>query len=243
MVQHRESKLDLIAGATLYVNKPLGWSSFSLVNKFRYEACRYLGIKKLKVGHAGTLDPLATGVMILCTGKHTKHIEELQQGTKEYIADIMLGQTTPTLDLESEPDEFFPTQHITPDLVAEVLKTQFLGEIDQVPPVFSAVKIEGKRAYELARKGRGVDMPTKRITIYELELLECQLPSLRLRVRCGKGTYIRALARDIGTALGSGGHLTALQRTQVGDIRIEDCISVEDIQVFLREYVAPIDEK
>lgn len=237
-----EPKLNLKEGATIYLDKPLGWSSFSLVNKFRYEACRYLGIKKLKVGHAGTLDPLATGVMILCTGKHTKHIEALQRGYKEYIADIRLGQTTPTLDMESEPDEFFPTEHITLEAVAKVLSEQFVGEIDQQPPIFSAVKVDGKRAYKLARKGREVDMPTKRIVIHEIELLQCELPNLRLRIVCGKGTYIRSLARDIGTALGSGGHLTALRRTQVGQARIEDCHTVEDISAFLHERVAKLEE-
>ena len=143
-------KLDLIAGATIALDKPLTWSSFSLVNKFRYEACRFLGIRKLKVGHAGTLDPLATGVMILCTGKHTKHIPQLQEGRKEYIANIRLGQTTPTYDMESEPDAFFPTDHITRELVLERLQG-FVGTIEQVPPAFSAVKVDGKRAYDLAR--------------------------------------------------------------------------------------------
>lgn len=235
-------KLNLQEGATVYLDKPLGWSSFSLVNKFRYEACQYLGIKKLKVGHAGTLDPLATGVMILCTGKHTKHIEELQKGRKEYVADIRLGQTTPTLDMESDPDEFFPTEHITPEMVVRVIADRFVGEQDQTPPVFSAVKVDGKRAYKLARKGREVEMPTKRIVIHQIELLSCQLPDIRLRIVCGKGTYIRSLARDIGTALGSGGHLTSLRRTQVGEVRVEDCLKVEDIATFLRGRVAPLEE-
>lgn len=232
-----QPKLNLLAGATIYLDKPLGWSSFSLVNKFRYEACKYLGIKKLKVGHAGTLDPLATGVMVLCTGRNTKLIEELQKGEKEYIADIRLGQTTPTLDMESEPDQFFPTEHITPKLVAEILQDLFVGELEQIPPVFSAVKVDGKRAYKLARKGRDVEMPSKRITIYEIELLECNLPNIRIRVKCGRGTYIRSLARDIGVALGSGGHLTALQRTQVGKVRLEHCLAVENISSFLNQYV------
>jgi len=225
-------KLDLIAGATIALDKPLTWSSFSLVNKFRCEACRYLGIKKLKVGHAGTLDPLATGVMILCTGKHTKRIDELQAGRKEYIADIRLGQTTPTFDMETAPDAFFPTEHITREAVEEALKG-FIGTIEQVPPAFSAVKVDGRRAYDLARKGRA-----KTLVIDEIELLDYALPQIRIRVVCSKGTYIRALARDIGTALGSGGHLTDLRRTRVGDYRIEDCYRVEDIQAFLREYVA-----
>ena len=204
-------KLDLIAGATIALDKPLTWSSFSLVNKFRYEACRFLGIRKLKVGHAGTLDPLATGVMILCTGKHTKQIPQLQEGRKEYIADIRLGQTTPTYDMESEPDAFFPTDHITRELVLERLQG-FVGTIEQVPPAFSAVKVDGKRAYDLARKGRDFELKAKTLVIDEIELLDYTLPDIQIRVVCSKGTYIRALARDIGLALGSGGHLTALRR-------------------------------
>lgn len=230
-------KLDLIAGATIALDKPLTWSSFSLVNKFRCEACRYLGIKKLKVGHAGTLDPLATGVMILCTGKHTKRIDELQAGRKEYIADIRLGQTTPTFDMETEPDAFFPTEHITREAVEETLKG-FIGTIEQVPPAFSAVKVDGRRAYDLARKGRDFELKAKTLVIDEIELLDYALPQIQIRVVCSKGTYIRALARDIGTTLGSGGHLTDLRRTRVGDYRIEDCYRVEDIQAFLREHVA-----
>ena len=184
-------KLDLIAGATIALDKPLTWSSFSLVNKFRCEACRYLGIKKLKVGHAGTLDPLATGVMILCTGKHTKRIDELQAGRKEYIADIRLGQTTPTFDMETEPDAFFPTEHITREAVEEALKG-FIGTIEQVPPAFSAVKVDGRRAYDLARKGRDFELKAKTLVIDEIELLDYALPQIQIRVVCSKGTYILA---------------------------------------------------
>ena len=233
--------LDLVAGATLALDKPLTWSSFSLVNKFRYEACRYLGIRKLKVGHAGTLDPLATGVMILCTGKHTKRIPELQEGRKEYIADIRLGETTPTYDAETEPDATFPTEHITQALVEETLQ-QFLGKIDQVPPAFSAVKVDGKRAYDLARKGRDFELKAKPVEIYELELLAYDLPQIKVRVACSKGTYIRSLARDLGKALGSGGRLTDLQRTQVGDFRLEDCFQVSDIRAFLEEHAMTLEE-
>ena len=233
-------KLDLIAGATIALDKPLTWSSFSLVNKFRYEACRFLGIRKLKVGHAGTLDPLATGVMILCTGKHTKHIPQLQEGRKEYIADIRLGQTTPTYDMESEPDAFFPTDHITRELVLERLQS-FVGTIEQVPPAFSAVKVDGKRAYDLARKGRDFELKAKTLVIDEIELLDYTLPDIQIRVVCSKGTYIRALARDIGLALGSGGHLTALRRTRVGEFTLADCYRVEDIRSFLHQHVAPLD--
>lgn len=228
--------LDLIAGATVYLDKPLGWSSFQLLNKFRLLASRHLGVKRLKVGHAGTLDPLATGVMILCTGRHTKHIEELQRGEKEYIATLYLGATTPTLDRESEPDEYFPTEHITRQAVERVLSS-FVGEIDQVPPIFSAVKVDGARAYKLARKGRDVELQAKKIQIHSIELLDYTLPEVCIRVRCGKGTYIRSLARDIGLALDSGAHLSALQRTQVGQASLAQCLTLEEVPAFLEQYV------
>ncbi len=230
-----EGKIDLRDGCTLYVHKPLEWSSFAVVNKFRNQASRYMGVRKLKVGHAGTLDPLATGVMILCTGKHTKQIETLQKGIKEYVADIRLGQTTPTCDMESEPDAYFPTEHITEELIREQL-AHFLGEIDQVPPIFSACRVEGRRAYELAREGEAVELASKRVMIHEIELLECALPHIRLRIVCGKGTYIRSLARDLGVALQSGGHLTSLERTRVGAAEIENCINIEEIPVWLEAH-------
>lgn len=207
----------------LYFNKPLGWTSFKVVGHVRYHICRRMGVKKLKVGHAGTLDPLATGVMIVCTGKATKRIEEFQYHTKEYVADIRLGATTPSFDLEHEIDAIYPTEHITRELVVETLQ-RFKGEIQQVPPAFSACMVNGKRAYDLARKGKEVDLKPKLLVIDEIELLECRLPDIRVRVVCSKGTYIRALARDIGQALHSGAHLTALQRTRVGDVRLEDCL-------------------
>lgn len=236
--------IDLREGFTIYLNKPLTWTSFALVNKFRYQACVHMGIKKLKVGHAGTLDPLASGVMILCTGKHTKHIEELQLGDKEYIAGIRLGQTTPTFDLESEPDAFFPYEHITEEMVREAIKG-FIGEIDQVPPIFSACKVDGRRAYDLARQGQEVELKSKRIKIHEIELLECQLPEIKVRVSCGKGTYIRSLARDLGTALGSGGHLTSLVRTKVGEARLDECLSLEELPAWLEAHAvkAEINER
>ena len=180
-------------------------------------------VKKLKVGHAGTLDPLATGVMIVCTGKATKRIEEFQYHTKEYVATIQLGATTPSYDLEHEIDATYPTEHITRELVEETLKT-FIGEIQQVPPAFSACMVNGKRAYDLARKGEEVELKPKLLVIDEIELLECNLPEIKVRVVCSKGTYIRALARDIGEALQSGAHLTALERTRVGDVRLADCL-------------------
>lgn len=210
-------------GEVLCFNKPLGWTSFKLVGHVRYHMCRRTKIKKLKVGHAGTLDPLATGVMIVCTGKATKRIEEFQYHTKEYIATIRLGATTPSYDLEHEIDATYPTEHITRELVEETL-TRFVGEIEQIPPAFSACMVNGKRAYDLARKGQEVELKPKLLVIDEIELLECNLPDIRVRVVCSKGTYIRALARDIGEALQSGAHLIALERTRVGDIRLEDCL-------------------
>lgn len=210
-------------GEVLYFNKPLGWTSFKVVGHVRYHICRRMKVKKLKVGHAGTLDPLATGVMIVCTGKATKRIEEFQYHTKEYVATIQLGATTPSYDLEHEIDATYPTEHITRELVEETLKT-FIGEIQQVPPAFSACMVNGKRAYDLARKGEEVELKPKLLVIDEIELLECNLPEIKVRVVCSKGTYIRALARDIGEALNSGAHLTALERTRVGDVRLEDCL-------------------
>ena len=219
-------------GEVLYFNKPLGWTSFKVVGHARYHICRRLGVKKLKVGHAGTLDPLATGVMIVCTGKATKRIEEFQYHTKEYVASIRLGATTPSYDLEHEIDATYPTEHITRELVEEVLK-KFVGEIQQVPPAFSACMVDGKRAYELARKGKEVDLKPKLLVIDEIELLECNLPDIKVRVVCSKGTYIRALARDIGVALDSGAHLTALERTRVGHVRIEDCLNPLDFREWI----------
>lgn len=229
-------------GEVLYFDKPLRWTSFALVNKIRYHISRKLGVKKIKVGHAGTLDPLATGVMIICTGKATKCIEEFQYHTKEYIATLQLGATTPSYDLEKEIDATYPTAHITRELVEEVLK-KFIGTIEQVPPAFSACKIDGKRAYDLARKGNDVELKPKTLVIDEIELLECnlpeqdsgQLPEIKIRVVCSKGTYIRALARDIGEALDSGAHLTGLVRTRVGDIRLEDCMKVDDFEQWLEQ--------
>ena len=218
--------MDLITGEIFYVDKPLEWTSFDVVKRIRGTVLRRLGRKKFKVGHAGTLDPLATGVMIVCTGKATKRIEELQAGVKEYVATIALGATTPSFDLETEIDATFPTDHITRELVLDTLR-DFTGEIKQVPPAFSACKIEGVRAYEMARMGEEPPLKAKILVIDEIELLEFSPTAITLRIVCSKGTYIRALARDIGKALGSGGHLTALRRTRVGDVRVEDCLEVD----------------
>lgn len=218
--------MDLITGEIFYVDKPLEWTSFDVVKRIRGTVLRRLGRKKFKVGHAGTLDPLATGVMIVCTGKATKRIEELQAGVKEYVATIALGATTPSFDLETEIDATFPTDHITRELVLDTLR-DFTGEIKQVPPAFSACKIEGVRAYEMARMGEEPPLKAKILVIDEIELIEFSPTAITLRIVCSKGTYIRALARDIGKALGSGGHLTALRRTRVGDVRVEDCLKVD----------------
>ena len=228
-------------GEVLCFNKPLGWTSFKVVGHVRYHICRRIKEKKLKVGHAGTLDPLATGVMIICTGKATKRIEEFQYHTKEYIATIQLGATTPSYDLEHEIDATFPTEHITRELVEDILKN-FVGEINQIPPSFSACKVDGVRAYDLARKGEEVELKPKLLVIDEIELLECDLPQIKIRVVCSKGTYIRALARDIGEALHSGAHLTALQRTRVGDVRLEDCLDPTDFKDWIELQQIEIEE-
>ncbi len=226
--------MNFIDGEILCFDKPLTWTSFDLVNKVRYLIKRQLNVKKFKIGHAGTLDPLATGVLIVCTGKATKRIEELQYKTKEYVATLRLGATTPSFDLEQEIDAVYPTEHISREMVVETLK-RFIGEIQQIPPAYSAVKVNGKRAYDYARKGADVELKPKLLVIDEIELLDCNLPEITIRVVCSKGTYIRALARDIGLALESGAHLTALRRTRIGDIRVEDCLSIEQFQTIMNE--------
>ena len=226
--------MDFIEGEILCFDKPLRWTSFNLVSKIRSQLCHRLGVKKLKVGHAGTLDPLATGVMVVCTGHATKRIDELQAHVKEYVATLQFGATTPCFDLEKPIDQTYPTEHITEALVREVL-SRFLGRIEQVPPAFSACKIDGKRAYDLARKGREVELKPKVLVIDEIELLDFNQEKMQatIRVVCSKGTYIRALARDIGQALDSGAHLIALRRTRVGNVRVEDCMKVEDFPEWL----------
>jgi tRNA pseudouridine55 synthase len=221
--------IDFKEGAVLYFNKPLEWTSFDLVNKVRIMIRSALGIKKIKIGHAGTLDPLATGILIVCTGKATKQIEKFQYQTKEYIATIRVGATTPSFDLETPVNEVYDTNHITRELVEKVL-LEFTGEIHQVPPVYSAVKINGKRAYEYAREGKEVEIKPKILVIDEIELLEYSFPDIKIRVVCSKGTYIRALARDIGVALTSGAHLIGLERTKIGNITLNECYSIEEFE-------------
>ena len=287
--------MNFQTGEILYIDKPYRWTSFDVVNKVRWLLCKRLGTRKLKVGHAGTLDPLATGVMIVCTGRATKRIDELQAHTKEYVATLRLGATTPSFDLEHPIDAYYPTQHITPSLVEDVLR-QFIGPIQQIPPAYSAVKVDGKRAYDLARREKEVDLKPKLLVIDEIDLLECRLnpdislpsttsspspvtvdggfpavasspsvappppslprtgmrnkafltsptappdtasyPYITIRVVCSKGTYIRALARDIGLALGSGAHLTALRRTRVGDVTADTCLPMDTFPQWLEQ--------
>ena len=219
--------MDFVSGEIIAVDKPLGWTSFDAVKRLRGALQRRLGIRRFKVGHAGTLDPLASGVLIVCTGRATKQIDAIQASTKEYVATIKLGATTPSFDLETEIDATFPTNHITEEDVKETL-TRFTGDVMQVPPVFSAVKIDGKRAYKYARRGDEVELKAKPLKIDILELLDCTLPEITVRIVCSKGTYIRALARDIGQALGSGAHLTALRRTRVGRFSEKDSLYLPD---------------
>lgn len=220
--------MDFNEGEIIYIDKPLHWTSFDVVKRIRLRILRRIKQKKLKVGHAGTLDPLATGVMIICTGRATKRIEEFQYQTKEYIATLRLGATTPSFDLETEIDGVYPHEHITRESVERTLP-RFVGSIMQIPPSYSACKVDGRRAYDMARKGQAVDLKPKELVIDEIELLSCELPEIKIRVVCSKGTYIRALARDIGEALGSGAHLVGLIRTRVGDVTLADCLSVEQV--------------
>lgn len=223
--------MNYLEGEIIGFDKPYRWTSFDVVGKTRWLLCHRLGYKKIKVGHTGTLDPLATGVVVVCTGKKTKCIDELQNHDKEYVATLQLGATTPSFDLEKEVDATYPTAHITRELIDKVIPT-FLGEQWQVPPVFSAVKVDGKRAYKLARKGEQPELKPKRLVIDEIEVLgfDPALMQLSLRIVCSKGTYIRALARDIGQRLESGAHLITLRRTRVGAIRVEDCLQFADFE-------------
>ena len=227
--------MDFVEGEILAFDKPYGWTSFDVVGKARWLLCHALGVKKLKVGHTGTLDPLATGVVVVCTGKKTKLIDQLQYDTKEYVATLQLGATTPSFDLEKPIDAHYPTEHITRALVDEVIPT-FVGEQWQVPPMFSAVKVDGKRAYKLARQGEQVELKPKLLVIDEIEIVDFEAAKMQLTLRivCSKGTYIRALARDIGQRLQSGAHLIALRRIRVGRITIEDCINFEQFEDIIR---------
>lgn len=223
---------DFITGEILLFNKPIDWTSFDLVNKVRYMLCRKLNVKKLKVGHAGTLDPKATGLVIICTGKQTKNIDSIQAESKEYIATIKLGATTPSYDLETEENETFATDHITIELIQEKL-IELTGEIDQIPPIFSAIKINGKRAFNYARQGKEVEMKSRKIQIYSISIEKFDRPDLTLKITCSKGTYIRSLARDLGENLNSGAYLTGLIRTKIGEKSLNQAWTLEDFEKYL----------
>lgn len=225
-----EINFDFRAGEVLLIDKPLEWTSFDVVKKIKFRLPR-----KLKIGHAGTLDPLATGLLILCTGKMTKQIETFQGQEKEYTGCITVGHTTPSSDLETEFDEEFPTDHLTDELLHETTK-QFVGLIDQTPPIFSAVKVNGARAYDKARAGEKVEIKSRKITISEFELTKIELPNIYFRVVCSKGTYIRSLARDFGEALSSGAHLSSLRRTRIGEFKVDDAPSIEKFIEIVEEF-------
>jgi tRNA pseudouridine55 synthase len=224
-----------LEGQILLIDKPLKWSSFQAVNKLKYILKRQYDLpKKFKIGHAGTLDPLATGLLIVCTGKFTKRITEIQGQAKEYTGTFTIGATTPSYDLETEVDAVFPTGHITPKLIQQTTQ-QFIGEIDQKPPVFSAIKKDGKRLYEHARAGEEVEIASRKTTIHEFEITRIELPEIDFRVVCSKGTYIRSLAFDFGKALNSGAYLSALRRTKIGDYSVDNGISPEDFEKSLSQ--------
>lgn len=219
--------MNFIEGETILVDKPLGWTSFDVVNKIRWNLKQSLKVKNIKVGHAGTLDPLATGLLILCTGKNTKKIDELMGGMKTYTGTILLGKTTPSYDLETEFNRDFPLDHITPELL-ESARTQFIGFLDQMPPIYSAKQVDGKRAYDLARAGKEVELKTKNVEISAFTISTDRFPEIDFEISCSKGTYIRSIAFDFGKALNSGGTLIALRRVRSGELSIENAKSVED---------------
>ena len=228
--------MNFIEGEYIYINKPYRMTSFGALAFVRTRVSRRVGVRRVKIGHAGTLDPLATGVLILCTGKKTKEIERLQLDNKEYTATLQLGATTPSYDMEHEVDATYPTAHITRELIERVL-ADFVGDIQQVPPQYSACKIGGDRAYDLMRKGKEVELKAKTVHIDSIDVIDFDPTTMQLsiRVSCGKGTYIRSLARDIGRALESGAYLTALCRTRLGGVRIEDCITIDDFPQWLEQ--------
>ncbi|SDE94586.1 tRNA pseudouridine(55) synthase TruB [Cellulophaga baltica] len=227
-----KTKEHFLDGQTLLIDKPLNWSSFQAVNSIKWSIRRKFELKKIKVGHAGTLDPLATGLLLICTGKSTKTINELQGQAKEYTGTITLGGTTPSYDLESEINETFPTEHITEAMIIEATQ-QFLGEIEQAPPIFSALKKDGKRLYEYAREGLEVEIKKRLITIHEFEITGIEATVVSFRVACSKGTYIRSLAHDFGIALNSGAHLSSLRRTKIGDYNVDNAITTEEFNKLL----------
>ena len=227
------TKEDFLEGQVLLIDKPLGWSSFQAVNSLKWKIRKKFQLKKIKIGHAGTLDPLATGLLLICTGKATKTINELQGQEKEYTGTITLGGTTPSYDLETEINENFPIDHITKELIHSTT-AQFIGDIEQIPPVFSALKKDGKRLYEYAREGKEVEIKKRKVTITELEITAIDVPLVHFRVVCSKGTYIRSLAHDLGIALHSGAHLSSLKRTKIGDYNVNKAITPEEFGKLLQ---------
>lgn len=225
-------RYDFKAGTTLLVDKPQGWTSFDVVNKVRYKIKHRLKVKKIKVGHSGTLDPMATGLLVLCTGKFTKKLNDLQGLSKSYTGTMFVGATTPSYDAESEIQERFPTSHITPELI-EQARQQFTGKIQQVPPMFSAIKVDGQPLYKKARKGEVIEVEPREVEIFSFKITRVELPEIDFEVSCSKGTYIRSLAHDFGIALQSGAYLTALRRTKVGDFDIENAWSLDNLVAFI----------
>ncbi len=228
--------MDFVKGEVLLIDKPLGWTSFRVVDHIRWHIRKKLGVKKIKVGHAGTLDPLASGLLIICTGKETKNIESYQSQIKEYTGTIRLGATTPSYDLETEINQTFSIEHLHEDLLLKTTQN-FTGEILQKPPVFSAKKIDGERAYEAARRGDDVEMPARKVTIETFELTNINLPDVDFRIVCSKGTYIRSIAYDFGKELNTGGYLTALRRTKIGDFSVENAHSIESIINLIQNHI------
>lgn len=223
----------LCNGSVIPFDKPLEWTSFDVIKYFRIAVKKRFGLKKLKIGHAGTLDPLATGLLLLCTGRSTKIIESLMGADKCYEATVRFGATTASFDREHPEDAHYPWEHITESALKEVIASSFIGRVQQVPPLYSALSIDGKRAYKLARKGSDLELPSREIEIQSIEILDFQLPDVRLKIQCGKGTYIRSIARDLGVAMDSGAYLTALRRTQVGSINVSEAIKKEELDELL----------
>jgi tRNA pseudouridine55 synthase len=225
---------DLLNGQVFLIDKPLHWTSFQVVNKLRWTIKKKFNLKKIKVGHAGTLDPLATGLLIICTGKFTKRIDEYQAQKKEYMGAFYLGATTPSFDLETEVNEHFPTEHINNELINNTTK-KFMGEIEQIPPIFSAIKKDGKRLYELARAGESTNIQSRKVTISEFQITKINLPIIEFRVKCSKGTYIRSLANDFGEVLKSGAYLASLRRTKIGDFDVSKAKSIDEFLSFIND--------
>ena len=227
-------KEKFINGEVILIDKPLNWTSFQVVNKIRWIIKNTFGLKKIKVGHAGTLDPLASGLLILCTGKMTKQIEQFMGQEKEYVGTFSLGATTPSYDLETEINQYFPTEHIDKELLENTL-SQFTGTFDQKPPVFSALKKEGKRLYEFAREGLNIDFPSRKVTIRNFEITQIKFPEIDFKVNCSKGTYIRSLVHDYGKSINSGAYLSALRRTKIGEFSVENAMQMEDFEKLLEK--------